>query len=115
MNIDTLMELYVKERDYQKKVFGDYGRLGVLNLASFLTLHREYLRKAEHMYIQKWDDNLPPWLKNTAEFAQQGSAPVKTYEYIIKNFVLHGAALETYTEIDPTNWRGYEINPKWKK
>ena len=115
MDSEKLITLYLKEREYQKRVFGNYQDLSVLNLSSFLILHREYLRKAEHMYVQQWDRNLPPWLGSCNEFEIQGTAPVKTYEALVKNFALHGAALETFTDINPSMWRfGETIKPKWQ-
>jgi len=115
MESDKVIELYLKEREYQKRVFGDYKNISVLNLASFLLLHREYVQKAENMYAQQWDNDLPPWLGNCREHEIQGTAPVKTYEAIIKNFALHGAAIETFTSINPSMWRfGEDIKPKWK-
>lgn len=115
MDSNKLITLYLKEREYQRRVFGDYKNLKVLNLASFLILHREYLEKAEHMYVQQWDRDLPLWLESCKEFETQGNAPVKTYEAIIKNFALYGAAIETFTDINPSMWRfGEEIKPKWR-
>ena len=116
MNSENLIKLYLKEREYQTKVFGDYRDLDVLNLASFILLHKEYLNKAEHMYVQQWDRDLPEWLLNCREFEIQGSAPVKTYQAIIKNFALHGAAIETLTNINPDMWRYEEpIKSKWTR
>ena len=116
MHINELFELYSKEREYQRRVFGEYSASEPLNLASFLVLHREYSRKADQMYVQQWDHELPLWLLSTKEFTQQRSAPVKTYEAIIKNFVLYGACLEAYTVINPMLWRDEElIKPKWSR
>ena len=44
---------------------------------------------------------------------KQGSAPVDAYEYLIKVFVLAGAALEAYTEVNVSNWRERGIKEKW--
>lgn len=65
---------------------------------------------------KKWDNKLPPWLINCEEFKNNGIAPVKAYEEIIKVMSLAGAALETYTEIDPSKWReNSEVDAlKWK-
>jgi len=115
MDSERLFTLYQKEREYQKRVFGNYENIEVLNLSSFLLFHREYLRKAEHAYVQRWNTDLPPWLANCREFEIQGAAPVNVYKEIIKNFTLHGAVLEAFTEINPSMWRfGESINLKWK-
>ena len=115
MRQDQLFKLYLREREHQRRVFGEYHTESPLNLASFLILHGEYTRKAKHLYVQQWDKRLPPWLLNTVEHAQQGSAPVRTYQEIIKNFALHGACLETFAQIDPDMWRrGEDIKRKWK-
>jgi len=116
MDSDKLITLYLKEREYQKRVFGDYKDLTVFNLPSFLLLHRDYVRRAEQMYVDQWEDTLPPWLATCKEYEIQRTAPVRTYQAIIKNFALHGAALETFAEINPTMWRfGEDINQKWKQ
>ncbi len=108
-----VIAIYLKEREYQRRVFGDYKDLP-LNLASFLLLHREYLRKAETMYAQNWVNDIPPWLLGCNELTSQGSAPIQTYQAIIKNFALHGAAIETLTSINADMWRfGENIKSKW--
>ena len=114
MTTEELFQLYLREREYQRQVFGEYSK-SPLNVASFLILHQEYTKKAQSLYIQQWDHSLPPWLLNTIEFSQQGSAPVKTYQEIIKNFALHGACLETFIHADPRLWRwDGKINQKWE-
>lgn len=116
MQIDKLFELYRKERDYQKKCFGEYSRIESLNFASFLNFIRTYLNKAEEEYSDVWDEVLPPWLKGCKEKTLEGTAPVKAYEELIKVMALAGAALETYTEIDPSKWRSSpEEGKKWKR
>ena len=116
MNISTLMELYKKERDYQTCCFGDYGDVNSLNFASFLLFIEEYLTKAKKGYSGKWDKQLPSWLINSKEM-DEGSAPVRAYEELLKVFVLAGAALETYANIDADEWRKDPENEirKWKE
>lgn len=105
MKIEDVIEVYKKERHYEKCVFGDYKQVKSLNFASFLIFLKEYADKALNAYIGKWDTELPPWLLRAAEYEQDGSAPVKSYEEVIKIMALAGAALETYTSIDPEKWR----------
>ena len=110
---DDVIKLYLREREYQKKVFGDYKDLP-LNLASFMLLNRVYLNKAEDGYVDNWKSDKPPWLITCDEFESYGAAPIKSYIALIKNFALHGAAIETLTVINPTLWRiGDDINTKW--
>ena len=114
MTIQALMDLYNKEREYQKKVFGDYKNNPSLNVSSFLLFLDNYLDKAKKSYTSKWTNDPPPWLISTKEIAQQGSCPASTYEELIKIFVLAGAALESYTMIDSNKWREEGIKDKWK-
>ena len=96
MDRRTIVELYLKERNYQQKVFGNYADIKVLNLASFLEFVERYLEKAKVSYTGKWSSDEPAWFKTCAEKEIQSQAPVKTYEYLIKVFTLAGAALEAY-------------------
>jgi len=105
MEIEKLIELYQKERYYETCVFGEYGSLKPLNFASFLIFLKEYIDRALKAYAGKWDTELPPWLLNCYEYEQDGSAPVKAIEEVIKIMALAGASLETYTSIDPEKWR----------
>jgi len=105
MELSKLIELYKKEREYETRIFGDYAKVEPLNFASFLIFLKQYADKALVAYTEKWDTTLPPWLINSKEFQQDGSAPVKAYEEVIKIMALAGAALETYAEIDPEKWR----------
>ena len=105
MQIEDVMKLYKKEREYETCVFGEYDQVKPLNFASFLIFLQKYIKKALNEYAGKWDKELPPWLINCTEFQQDGSAPVKAYEEVIKIMALAGAALETYTIIDPEIWR----------
>lgn len=105
MNISDLIALYEKEREYETRIFGNYAEVEALNFASFLLFLNEYIDKALIAYTGKWDTELPPWLVNCKEFQQDGSAPVKAYEEVIKIMALAGAALETYANIDPERWR----------
>jgi hypothetical protein len=116
MNIRGLFEVYQKEREYQRCCFGEYSDLESLNFASFLLFIEEYLSKAKKGYCGKWDAELPSWLFNSNEM-KEGSAPVRAYEELVKVFVLAGAALETFADISPTEWRKdlEEESNKWKK
>jgi len=105
MEIKYLIELYKKEREYETCVFGEYSQVQPLNFASFLIFLQQYIKKALEAYTGKWDSELPPWLIDCKEFRQDGTAPVKAYEEVIKIMALAGAALETYTQIDPDKWR----------
>lgn len=104
MKLKELFELYQKEREYQRCCFGEYSDINSLNFASFLLFIEEYLKKAKEGYVGKWGPQLPPWLDTTSEM-REGSAPAKAYEELIKVFVLAGAALETYADIDVSEWR----------
>jgi len=117
MNSIDLIELYRKERDYEKHVFGEYSKVPSLSLPSFLIFLKEYCDRALTAYAGKWETDLPDWLITCKEFEQNGSAPVKVYEEIIKIMALAGAALETYAKIDPDKWRqDLEADiSKWKK
>jgi len=116
MDIRSLFELYTKEREYQRCCFGEYSDVKTLNLASFLLFIEEYLQKSKKGYCGKWEANLPTWLCNSEEM-KEGSAPAEAYEQLVKVFVLAGAALETFTTIDPAEWRKdlEEESTKWKK
>jgi len=116
LDINTLFRLYQKEREYQKCCFGDYKDLKSLNFASFIIFIQSYLDKCKECYSGKWDITPPNWLLNSEEM-KEGSAPVDAYEELIKVFVLAGAALETFTEISPEDWRidSEEEMKKWIK
>jgi hypothetical protein len=113
MNSNDLMELYNKERDYQTLVFGDYSKSPALNFASFITFLDQYVQKIKESYADKWDKRLPPWLLDTIEYEQGGSAPVESYEHLIKLMALAGAALEIYASIDVEKWRSEGVKEKW--
>ena len=111
-----IMNIYFKEREYEIKVFGDYGDDNSLSFPSFLLFLKEYIDRAIAAYAGKWEREMPPWLLSCKEFENNGVAPVKAYEEIIKILALSGAALETYTNLDAKKWRE---NPdqdsiKWK-
>lgn len=105
MTIIELLELYNKERDYERCIFGEYKNVPSLSLPSFLLFIEAYLKKAKDAYSGKWQTELPEWLKTCREHEQVGSAPIRTYEELIKIMALAGAALETYANIDPEKWR----------
>ena len=116
MTLEQIFALYEKERDYETCVFGDYSKVKSLNLASFIIFLDIYLKKVKAAYASKWESELPPWLLTCREFEQDGTAPVKAYEEIIKIMALAGATLEAFTEIDKTKWRDdlEEDIKKWK-
>lgn len=116
MDIRGLFELYQREREYQRCCFGEYSDVKSLNFASFLLFIEEYVQKAKKGYSGKWESELPSWLNGSQE-TQEGSAPVEAYEQLVKVFALAGAALETFADINPTEWRTdpEEESNKWKK
>ncbi len=116
MDIRGLFELYQREREYQRCCFGEYSDLKSLNFASFLLFIEEYLQKAKKGYSGKWEGQLPQWLMDSTEMIE-GSAPVEAYEQLVKVFALAGAALETFSNINPEKWRTdpEEESTKWKK
>jgi len=105
MTPQQIFALYEKERDYETCVFGDYSKVESLNLASFITFLDIYVRKVKQAYAGKWEKELPPWLITCKEHEQDGNAPVKAYEEIIKIMALAGATLEAYTQVDVSKWR----------
>ena len=115
--IKKMNDLYSKERAYKLCAFGEYENIRSLNLASFLLLIEEYLQKAKKSYTGPWTRKLPTWLKACDEYHLDDSAPVETYEELIKVFTLAGAALETYANIDLSEWRENIENDlkKWEK
>lgn len=100
-----IMKLYFKERDYERKIFGDYSNNRSLSFPSFLMFLKTYVDKAMQAYTGKWQRESPPWLITCKELEDHGVAPIKAYEEVIKIMALAGAALETYTEIDAEQWR----------
>lgn len=114
MQIEELVQLYIKERLYEKERFGEYKNIKSLNLASFIVLLRCYIEKVEKAYSGNWDTELPPWLISCEEYKLGNTAPVKVYEELIKIMALAGAALETYTIINPEKWREKIENKEWK-
>lgn len=105
MTPQQIFALYEKERDYETCVFGDYSQVDSLNLASFIVFLDIYLKKVKAAYAGKWESELPPWLKTCKEIEQDGNAPIKAYEEIIKIMALAGATLEAFTEVDVSKWR----------
>jgi len=105
MTPEKTIALYEKERKYEICVFGDYSKVDSLNLASFIVFLDIYLKKVKASYTGKWESELPPWLITCKEHEQDGNAPVKAYEEIIKIMALAGATLEAYTDIDVSKWR----------
>ena len=105
--IYRILEVYRRERMHETRKFGDYQKIESLNLASFLLLIEEYVKRAKAAYTSKWSSELPPWLKDCAENKLHGTAPVEAYEEVIKIMALAGATLETYCEILPDEWRSY--------
>lgn len=109
----SIHDLYEKEREYERCVFGNYKDIESLSFPSFIIFLEQYIEKAKKAYTEKWQTELPPWMKACAEFDQHEAAPVKAYEEIIKVMALAGAALETYTVIDSSKWREHpEVEAK---
>ena len=108
--------LYQKERDYERSIFGEYNENPSLSFPSFILIIEQYIKKAKEAYVGKWEKDLPPWLKTCVEHQNGGFAPVKAYEELIKVMALSGAALETYAVIDPNKWRENAESDaeKWK-
>jgi len=104
-----ILEIYQKEREYQRRMFGEYSELRSLNFASFLVFIEKYLQKAKAAYCDQWlpKEKFPRWLKDCEEL-KNGTAPVKAYEEVIKIMALAGALLETYTDLVPKHWRREE-------
>jgi hypothetical protein len=100
-----ITEVYLKERQYQKQIFGEYEDDTTLSFSSFLVFIEEYVKKAKKAYSGKWEKDLPPWMNSCKEHESNGYAPVKAYEELIKVFALAGAALETYTDLNAEHWR----------
>jgi hypothetical protein len=108
----TIIELYLKERNYQTNVFGNNPSF---NVASFLEFLSVYIDKAKKSYVEKWDSELPKWLETCKESEEQNTAPVSTYGYLIKIMALAGQALELYTQTNSTEWRKEGVKEKWIK
>lgn len=117
MDIRQVLAIYEKEREYETCAFGDYRELKSLNFGSFILIIEAYIQKVKTAYTAKWDKELPPWLLTCKEFQQDGNAPVKAYEELIKVMALAGAALEAYTQVDVTKWREdiEAESQKWKE
>lgn len=112
---NLVRDIYLKEREYQKRIFGNQKGNEAMNVSSFLTFLQSYIDKASKSYCEKWNNNLPDWLIQCREFSLQKTAPVKTYSYLIKILALTGAALEFFTDINVNEWRNEEPNTKWSK
>jgi len=104
-NRNDIIELYKKEREYEECIFGNYSEIKSLNVASFILLLKNYINKIEKAYSGKWNKELPPWLLSCREFENNLSAPVEVYEHLITIMALSGAALESFTKLDPNEWR----------
>lgn len=102
---NNVIELYRRERKYEEQKFGSYDRNEVLSVASLLLFIRYYVDRALESYVKDWTTEIPEWLISTFESETQLTAPVKTYEDIIKIMALAGAALESYTVVNPEKWR----------
>ena len=55
MRLNDVIQIYLKEREYERSVFGDYQNLPELSFPSFLIFLREYVDKAISAYTGKWD------------------------------------------------------------
>ena len=115
LRMDNIIRLYMKERKYQSQIFGDYKNNPKFNIATFILFIEQYLDKAKESYVNVWTSELPCWLNKCNESENNSTAPVEAYESLIKAFVLAGAALEAFTDIDVSKWRNDGIKEKWKK
>jgi hypothetical protein len=113
MERKKLLQLYEKERRYQDSVFGDPKKNPNLNVASFLLFIKTYVDRAASEYLNKWDSEVPEWFNGSIEYSTQETAPVKTYEDLVKIMALAGAALEAFVEIEPEYWRTEGVKKKW--
>jgi hypothetical protein len=116
--IDKMCELYIKEREYQKSIFGEYSNNPNFNVATFLQFIEHYLEKSKKAYVSKWTKERPEWLKDCTEFLgepDERTAPIEAYEQLVKIFTLAGAALESFTDIDIDKWREKGIKDKWRE
>lgn len=115
MDRQTVIDLYRREREYEESIFGDYSKDPNINVASLILMIEVYLKKAKEAYVSKWEYDRPDWLLNATE-CKSATCPIpaKTYEHLIKVFALSGAALESFTEIDPSLWREDGIKEKWR-
>lgn len=110
MGINSVINLYIKEREYEEEVFGNYVNNQCLNLASFIMFLDTYITRAKKTYTEKWVKDLPKWMLSSKEDMLNGSTPVETYECLVKIMALAGAALESYVEINPEKWREEKTN-----
>lgn len=102
---EKVIEIFKKERQYEENLFGKYSQNEALNTASILVFIKHYVDKALKSYTKDWTSDLPDWLISCKESRQQNTAPVKTYEEVIKIMALAGALLEANTTLDPDEWR----------
>jgi hypothetical protein len=116
-SLETLFKTYLKEREYETSIFGRYEDLRSLNFASFILFLEIYIDKIKKAYADTWDTEMPWWMTKCKEMEESGEAPIKAYEELVKLFTLAGAALETYTQLDPRMWRrnAEDDMKKWKK
>ena len=105
MGMNNVLDLYIKEREYEERIFGSYEKNQSLNLASFILFLENYISRARKSYTEKWTSELPEWILSSKENILNGSTPVETYECLVKIMALAGAALESFIEINPENWR----------
>lgn len=107
MKKEDVIKLLEKEREYEKKIFGDYKELQFLNPASFLIMIQKYIGEMESAYQRPWKnrDEFPAWLKDCFEAKHANTAPTEFYENVIKLTALGMAILETYADLDVDKWR----------
>jgi len=115
IKMDEVIRLYMKERKYQRSIFGEYANNPKFNIATFILFVEQYIKKAKEKYVNVWTDELPPWLEGCKESENNSTAPVEAYEALIKVFALAGAALEAFADIDVEKWRAEGIKEKWRK
>lgn len=114
-NQNEIIELYKKERQYQKIAHGEYKNLEGLNFGSFILFIDNYIERVKEKYVKKWTriEEFPNWLEDSYEAKSQGTAPVEAYQEMIKIFALAGSALETYCKVNVDFWREEGVKEKW--
>ena len=115
MTRQEIFELLEKERRYEEQIFGNYAQNNALGPSSFVIFIKEYADKLIESYTNKWSADLPPWLISCKESIEQGNAPVKVYEDLIKIMALAAAALEAYAEVNIDEWRAEGPKEKWNE
>lgn len=107
MTPEEVIKLYIKEREYERKAFGEYKHIKALSFPSFLLFLKDYIDRAIKSYTGPWagPNDRPEWLNYSMELDTGLNTPSEAYANVIKIMALAGAALETYANIDVEKWR----------